>query len=838
MRAPVASIVILSWNRPASTRTTLQALSAIPSGVEHEVIVVDNGSGVQTLEVLRELQAQGLMDRLVLLPENRGTSPGYNAGFRAADPRSVFCTKLDNDVELLTPNWLGALIAALEENPGIGIASTEITNHEGIQQLPIVHLESGQAARDWIGCPAGGAGMTFRRALFDSIGGFRERYSDGLLLMPDDLEFYFRIQERGLRAFYLHDIRSRTVDHLEQTPLPYQAFKKRQYFLLRTRHFGVARDAHFDFLPHLTSIEVLPVIVTPGKSLRVRCELAAASRRAMALGCTLVAADDTVVPGLQVMTTIETAAPGSRHEWVLPLPGDLSPGSYRLKLALWKEASAQTASERLADLVQMTEAIEVVPEGNPPGDEAPPEERQSSPCPRFATLSLIAPGIETALALDLQAHSWRAVLVPSRSALEQACGCEEEVWSYLRQQGHDIAAQANLPPGTGASLTPDAAPLPGSVIHMDPTQGEGEALERAKRLLADAPAGSWIHFRIPASDHRNALSLTSVLARIATDLGVRVRSLSEDVSRAPLRLEGANARPQPSCHWPSPLGGSPAARFPPRDRSRIKAALIPLLQELTRERKQVLQIGVGTSELAAALTGTGVLLRGIAITQEELLTSQPFQSDDYRVSRPEDLPGMVGSGERFDLILDPHLLGPHCCARHFLQRLTCSTSLLAPDGLILAPTVDAPATIDSGFQPLLEDLRHLESNGALRIVHAPTTHLMLASARGASPSHPPIAVPALADLPGVLMLNGVGVQDAARPRAMTFQVCLPDQTPLALASYVLRLPDGTLRLGRTDASGHVRHSAVLSRRVVGRQGSRSGHLCLECGPGRLILHDA
>lgn len=367
--APLVSIVILSWNRPTCTRSTLRVLADIPAGVPREVIVVDNGSGAQTRDELVAFRRQGLIDRLVLLPENRGTSPGYNAGFRAADPRSRFYTKLDNDVELLTPDWLKELIGLLEANPSVGIASTEIVNHVGIQELPVIRLETGHQVRDWIGCPAGGGGMTFRRSLYEEIGGFRESYGEGLLLMPDDLEFFFRVRERNLEAYHVHTVHSRTIDRLEENPASYRAFKQRQYFLLRTRYFDLARTGGGVFLPHLVSVEIFPTLIHPGQSIRVRCSIAAGDRRSMALGCTVASAETSCTADCSVTKDIRTAAPLSVHELSLRIPPTLPPGPYLMKAALWRDPAAADVSERLADLVQLSEPIEVAAGGSAPGEE-------------------------------------------------------------------------------------------------------------------------------------------------------------------------------------------------------------------------------------------------------------------------------------------------------------------------------------------------------------------------------------------------------------------------------------------------------------------------------------
>ena len=100
---PTVSVVVLSYNRPEYTDTTLRALTSIPSGVPHELIVVDNGSDATTVKMLETWRSNGSIDRLLLLPENLGTSPGFNRGFAIADTRSCFLTKLDNDIGISLP---------------------------------------------------------------------------------------------------------------------------------------------------------------------------------------------------------------------------------------------------------------------------------------------------------------------------------------------------------------------------------------------------------------------------------------------------------------------------------------------------------------------------------------------------------------------------------------------------------------------------------------------------------------------------------------------------------------------------------------------------------------
>jgi hypothetical protein len=209
--------------------------------------------------------------------------------------------------------------------------------------------------------------MTFRRSLYEEIGGFRENYGEGLLLMPDDLEFFFRVRERNLKAYYAHAVHSRTLD-LEESPASYSAFKKRQYFLLRTRYFDLVRTGGRIFVPHLVSVEALPTLIHPGQSISVRCSIAAGDQRRMTLGCTVASTETNSIVDCSVTADIQTAAPISVHELSLRIPPTLPPGPYLVKAALWRDYAAADVSERLADLVQTSEPVKVAAKDSARGE--------------------------------------------------------------------------------------------------------------------------------------------------------------------------------------------------------------------------------------------------------------------------------------------------------------------------------------------------------------------------------------------------------------------------------------------------------------------------------------
>jgi glycosyltransferase involved in cell wall biosynthesis len=111
---PLVSIVILSYNHPAITEICLRTLKEHTSTVEHEVIVVDNGSDHETVQFLRTRRDAGEIDKLVESPENLLFSAGNNLGVAHADPASDYVLMLNSDVAFLHDSWLPKLIGWME----------------------------------------------------------------------------------------------------------------------------------------------------------------------------------------------------------------------------------------------------------------------------------------------------------------------------------------------------------------------------------------------------------------------------------------------------------------------------------------------------------------------------------------------------------------------------------------------------------------------------------------------------------------------------------------------------------------------------------------------------
>lgn len=203
--APAASIVVVSFNRLPYLRTTLNSIRATTAREDYELLVVDHGSTDGSAEALRDLANRGIVDKLILCRENRGTSAGFNLGFAFASPSTRYLIKLDSDIDILTPGWLPRFERFFARVPDAGALALTLVNHLG---LTLAHTQrvGGERVVSWNQWVAGGGAMTIPRALFTRLGYFREDAE--IKYAPDDADYAIRMAILGVRSFYLRATRA------------------------------------------------------------------------------------------------------------------------------------------------------------------------------------------------------------------------------------------------------------------------------------------------------------------------------------------------------------------------------------------------------------------------------------------------------------------------------------------------------------------------------------------------------------------------------------------------------------------------------------------------------
>jgi GT2 family glycosyltransferase len=162
--------------RPQRLARALAALRAqtIP-GDAYELVVVDDGSGADTAEVLRSHQASGDAPALSVLRQDpaRGPAAARNLGWRSA--RAPLIAFTDDDCEA-TPRWLSELLAVAAANPGAIVQGPTLPNpDEADDGGDFPRTLSRTALGPWFET----ANMLYPREVLDRVRGFDEEAFSG-----------------------------------------------------------------------------------------------------------------------------------------------------------------------------------------------------------------------------------------------------------------------------------------------------------------------------------------------------------------------------------------------------------------------------------------------------------------------------------------------------------------------------------------------------------------------------------------------------------------------------------------------------------------------------------
>jgi GT2 family glycosyltransferase len=206
---PFASIVMLSWNAPEFTEIAVRSIRARTTG-RYEIIIVDNGSSVETLERVRALAGPDL--RVIENDRNYGFAHGCNQGMAAA--RGTHVVLLNNDV-VVTDGWLDALLAAHRRDPRVGISaprSNQVAGHQQISDGKYADLDemaryAAARARRFKNIVYStnrviGFCMCISRTVVEEVGGIDTRYDIGNF---EDDDYCVRVRAAGYRIVVCED---------------------------------------------------------------------------------------------------------------------------------------------------------------------------------------------------------------------------------------------------------------------------------------------------------------------------------------------------------------------------------------------------------------------------------------------------------------------------------------------------------------------------------------------------------------------------------------------------------------------------------------------------------
>jgi GT2 family glycosyltransferase len=235
MSAKIA-IVILNWNGANLLHQFLPSVTKYSQRESTDIVVADNGSTDESLEVLRKEFPQV---KILDLKQNHGFARGYNESLKLID--ADYYVILNSDVEV-TPGWLDAPIRLMETDHSIAAVQPKIRAYH-----QKTHFEYAGAAGGFIdrfGFPfcrgrifneveedlgqyddtcdifwATGACMFVRARQFHEVGGFDADFWAHM----EEIDLCWRLKNRGYRIIYTPES---TVFHVGGGTLSYDSPRK------------------------------------------------------------------------------------------------------------------------------------------------------------------------------------------------------------------------------------------------------------------------------------------------------------------------------------------------------------------------------------------------------------------------------------------------------------------------------------------------------------------------------------------------------------------------------------------------------------------------------------
>ncbi len=205
--SPLVSVIIPIYGKLDYTLRCLVSIEASTPLAAFEVIVVDDCSPDDSLDVLSEVK--GI--RLLRNEKNQGFIRSCNKGAKAA--RGDYLYFLNNDT-VVTASWMDELLRTFSEFPGTGLAGSKLVYPDGrLQEAGGIIWQDGSAwnfgryqdpqlpvynyAREVDYCS--GASVMVPKELFDELGGFDEHY---LPAYCEDSDLALKIRDKGYRVIY------------------------------------------------------------------------------------------------------------------------------------------------------------------------------------------------------------------------------------------------------------------------------------------------------------------------------------------------------------------------------------------------------------------------------------------------------------------------------------------------------------------------------------------------------------------------------------------------------------------------------------------------------------
>ena len=255
MTKPDISVVIVNRNTRMLLRNCLISLKNAAAAICFEVIVVDNGSSDDSVDMLTREFPNVL---LIANRQNQGFASANNQGLRIAKGR--YCLLLNSDTRA-APGALEQMISFMDTSLQAGACGPQLRYPDGSLQpsgrrFPTLLSVLGELLpvpenwRKWLRGPlekrdysqtrevdeVPGAALCLRRQALDQVGLLDTEF----FFSGEDIDLCWRLKKAGWKIYYFAD--AQVVHHWggsrsKREAFTYSLYAQRGYYLLSRKHF-------------------------------------------------------------------------------------------------------------------------------------------------------------------------------------------------------------------------------------------------------------------------------------------------------------------------------------------------------------------------------------------------------------------------------------------------------------------------------------------------------------------------------------------------------------------------------------------------------------------------
>ncbi|MDO4490428.1 MAG: glycosyltransferase family 2 protein [Lachnospiraceae bacterium] len=211
---PLVSILIPNKDQRETLETCIRSIREKTTYKNYEILIIENNSEEE--DIFRYYKVLSADPRIHLLRWKKGFNYSAINNFGARKAKGEYLLFLNNDIEILTPDWIQQLLANCQR-PEVGICGCKLYYPDRtIQHAGVIVGLGGIAGHAFLNMPGSRTGylhkasiqlntsavtaacMMMKKELFDELGGFEEK----LTVAFNDVDLCLRTVQAGYRIVY------------------------------------------------------------------------------------------------------------------------------------------------------------------------------------------------------------------------------------------------------------------------------------------------------------------------------------------------------------------------------------------------------------------------------------------------------------------------------------------------------------------------------------------------------------------------------------------------------------------------------------------------------------